>query len=65
LSPGSNTSVAENHYRVLSNGIGCLVSNQTLTLSGTFDFANATVMAEWAKGNNKKIQSLGKEKNDG
>lgn len=53
LSPGSNTSVAENHYRVLSNGIGCLVSNQTLTLSGTFDFANATAMAEWAKGNNQ------------
>jgi len=53
LSPGSNFSVAENHYRVLSNGIGCLVSNQTLTLSGTFDFANATAMAEWAKGNNQ------------
>lgn len=53
LSPGANTSVAENHYRVLSNGIGCLVSNQTLTLSGTFDFANATAMAEWAKGNNQ------------
>lgn len=51
--PGSNVSVAQNHYRVLSNAIGCLVNNQTLTLSGTFNFGNPTAMAEWAKGNNQ------------
>ncbi len=51
--PGSNTSAAQNHYRVLSNAVGCLVSNQTLSLSGTFNFGNPTALAEWAKGNNQ------------
>ncbi len=51
--PGSNTSAAQNHYRVLSNAVGCLVNNQTLTLSGTFNFGNPTALAEWAKGNNQ------------
>jgi hypothetical protein len=49
--PGSNTSVAENHYRVLSNAVGCALEGQVITLSGTFDWINATAQAEWAKGN--------------
>ena len=50
--PGSNISAAINHYRVLSNAIGCLVDNQKLTLAGTFNFSNFTAQSEWAKGNN-------------
>lgn len=51
VSPGNNVSVAENHYRILSNAIGCVTSNQTLTLSGTFDYTNGIAKDEWAKGN--------------
>ncbi|GAB4028088.1 hypothetical protein GCM10028773_61300 [Spirosoma koreense] len=50
--PGNNVSQAENNYRVLSNAVGCLVSGQTLTLSGTFDWTQSIAQAEWAKGNN-------------
>jgi len=49
--PGTNTSVAENHYRVLSNAVGCALAGQVITLNGTFDWTNATAQAEWAKGN--------------
>ena len=51
--PGTNASVAVNHYRVLSNAVGCLTSNQTLTLNGTFNLGNPTAMAQWARGNNQ------------
>ncbi|MCF0058144.1 right-handed parallel beta-helix repeat-containing protein [Dyadobacter sp. CY356] len=51
VSPGNNVSVAENHYRILSNAIGCVTSNQTLTLSGTFDYTNVIAKDEWVKGN--------------
>lgn len=49
--PGTNTSVAENHYRVLSNAVGCALEGQTITIDGTFDLTDATAQAEWAKGN--------------
>lgn len=51
VAPGTNTSVAENHYRVLSNAVGCALEGQTITLNGTFDWTDATAQAEWAKGN--------------
>lgn len=51
VTPGTNASVAENHYRVLSNAVGCALSGQTITLNGTFDWTDATAQAEWAKGN--------------
>jgi len=51
VAPGTNTSVAENHYRVLSNAVGCALEGQTITLNGTFDWTNATAQAEWANGN--------------
>jgi hypothetical protein len=47
----ANTSAAVNNYRLLSNAVGCLVDNQTLTLSGNFNFGNATANAAWALGN--------------
>jgi hypothetical protein len=52
--PGTpEVSVAENHYRVLSNAVGCALEGQTITLNGTFDWTNASpiAQAEWAKGN--------------
>jgi hypothetical protein len=51
VSPGSNTSQAENHYRILSNAIGCATSNQTIDLQGTFDFTATIAKDEWSKGN--------------
>ena len=48
----SNISAAFNDYRKLANAVGCLVDNQTLTLTGTFNFANANAQAAWALGNN-------------
>ncbi len=47
----TNTSAAVNNYRLLSNAVGCLVDNQTLTLSGNFNFSNSTANAAWARGN--------------
>ncbi len=53
VTAGSNTTMANNHYRLLSNAVGCLVDNQTLTVIGTFNFGNPTAMNEWAKGNDQ------------
>jgi hypothetical protein len=56
VSPGNNTSVAENHYRILSNAVGCAMTGQTITLSGTFDYTNSIAKGEWAKGNDGESQ---------
>ena len=53
VTAGSNLSMANNHYRLLSNAVGCLVDNQTLTVNGTFNFGNGTAQPEWAKGNDQ------------
>jgi parallel beta-helix repeat protein len=58
VSPGSNTSQAENHYRILSNAIGCAADNQTIDLQGNFDFTNAIAKDEWAKGNDGIAQGV-------
>ncbi len=50
VAPGNNASQAENHYRILSNAIGCAVTGQTIELSGTFDYSGIA-QTEWAKGN--------------
>ncbi|MEO7311296.1 MAG: right-handed parallel beta-helix repeat-containing protein, partial [Chitinophagaceae bacterium] len=51
VTAAANTSAAVNNYRLLSNAIGCLVDNQTLTMSGNFNFSNFTANAAWALGN--------------
>lgn len=53
VTAGTNTTMANNHYRLLSNAIGCIVDNQTLTVAGTFNFGNPTALNEWAKGNDQ------------
>lgn len=47
-------SAANNDYRILANAIGCVQENQTVSLSGTFDWTTAEAQAEWAKGTNAK-----------
>jgi hypothetical protein len=54
--PGNNTSQAENHYRIVSNAIGCAVDNQTIDLQGNFDFTATIAKDEWAKGNDGIVQ---------
>ena len=56
VTPGNNTSVAENHYRILSNAIGCAMTGQTVTLDGTFDYTNTIAKGEWVKGNDGESQ---------
>jgi|GEM_PF-5605671 len=56
VSPGNNISVAENHYRILSNAIGCAMTGQTVTLAGTFDYTNTIAKSEWVKGNDGEAQ---------
>jgi hypothetical protein len=59
IAPGNNTSVAQNHYRILSNAIGCALSDQTIVLNGQFDLSNAIAQAEWKKGNDGINQGQG------
>ena len=58
VSPGNNASQAENHYRILSNAIGCATTGQEIQLSGTFDYSPAIAKNEWAKGNDGVEQSV-------
>lgn len=58
VSPGNNASQAENHYRILSNAIGCAAAGQEIQLSGTFDYNAAIAKNEWAKGNDGVEQSV-------
>ncbi len=55
VAPGTNTSPAQNHHRILSNAVGCLVDSQTLTVSGTYNFANTIAQLDWSKGNDGTV----------
>lgn len=58
VAAGSNTSVAENNYRLLSNAIGCAQEGQTVALSGTFNYSGVA-LDEWAKGNDGESATAG------
>lgn len=47
-------SAANNDYRILANAIGCVLPNQTVNLTGNFDWTSAEALADWAKGTNAK-----------
>lgn len=47
---GGSETAADNDYRRISNAVGCVVDNQTVTLSGIFDWTEANAAASWALG---------------
>ncbi|MBN2551069.1 MAG: right-handed parallel beta-helix repeat-containing protein [Anaerolineales bacterium] len=51
VTAGGDNSPADNNYRSLGNAIGCVQSDQTVTLSGTFDFNQTYSRPSWELGN--------------
>ncbi len=47
---GADASAADNNYRTLANAIGCVTDNQTINLSGVFDFSQPNALASWPLG---------------
>lgn len=50
LLPVASPSVLDNDYRTIANAIGSASDGATITLSGTFNWAQADAAASWAKG---------------
>ncbi len=57
VTPPGDVSAARNDYRVLGNAIGCVVSGQTINLSGAFDWRTTNAAASWALGNDGQTGS--------
>ncbi|HEY1012818.1 MAG TPA: right-handed parallel beta-helix repeat-containing protein, partial [Herpetosiphonaceae bacterium] len=50
ISAAGDVSAADNGFRRMANGIGCVVDNQTITLDGEFDWRLPAAAAAWATG---------------
>jgi hypothetical protein len=50
VTAGGEVSEADNDFRRLGNALTCVLSDQTVTLSGTFDWSQPLAQASWAIG---------------